>query len=111
MAASVPPGIPEMFALNHQQAVAEIAAYDDHGGTAVLAAPSAYYLLTAAEQQGYFGRLADATALPLIIHNIPVFAKIIIDPAAAAALAAHPRVAGLKDSGGTCATPRACSTR
>jgi 4-hydroxy-tetrahydrodipicolinate synthase len=102
VAASVPPGtpvIPGMFAHNHQQAVAEIAAYADHGGTAVLAAPPAYYPLTAAEQQGYFGRLADATALPLIIYNIPVFTKIIIDPAAAAALAAHPRVAGLKDSG------------
>jgi dihydrodipicolinate synthase/N-acetylneuraminate lyase len=65
----------------------------------VLAAPPAYYPLTPAEQQGYFGRLADATALPLVIYNIPVFTKIIINPAAAAALAAHPRVAGLKDSG------------
>src|SRR6202041_3564963 len=42
---------------------------------------------------------ADATALPLVIYNIPVFTKIVIDPPAAAALAAHPRVAGLKDSG------------
>jgi dihydrodipicolinate synthase/N-acetylneuraminate lyase len=102
VAASVPPGTPViagMFAHNHEQAVAEIAAYADRGATAVLAAPPAYYPLTPAEQQGYFGRLADATALPLVIYNIPVFTKIIIDPAVAAALAAHPRVAGLKDSG------------
>ena len=102
VAASAPPGtpvIPGMFAHNHQQAVAEIAAYADHGATAVLAAPPAYYPLTPAEQQGYFGRLADVTALPLVIYNIPVFTKIVIDPAAVAALAAHPRVAGLKDSG------------
>ena len=102
VAASVPPGmpvIPGMFAHNHQQAVAEIAGYADHGGTAVLAAPPAYYPLTPAEQEGYFGRLADATALPLVIYNIPVFTKVNIDPAVAAALAAHPRVAGLKDSG------------
>jgi dihydrodipicolinate synthase/N-acetylneuraminate lyase len=102
VAASVPPGtpvIPGMFAHNHEQAVAEIAAYADHGATAVLAAPPAYYPLTPAEQQGYFARLADATALPLVIYNIPVFTKIIIDPAVAAALAAHPQVAGLKDSG------------
>jgi 4-hydroxy-tetrahydrodipicolinate synthase len=100
--ASVPPGtpvIPGMFAHNHEQAVAEIAAYADHGGTAVLAAPPGYYPLTPAEQRGYFGRLADVTALPLVIYNIPVFTKIVIDPEAAAALAAHPRVAGLKDSG------------
>jgi dihydrodipicolinate synthase/N-acetylneuraminate lyase len=102
VAASVPPGtpvIPGMFAHNHQQAVEEIAAYADCGGTAVLAAPPGYYPLTPDEQRGYFGRLADATALPLVIYNIPVFTKITIDPAAAAALAAHPRVAGLKDSG------------
>ena len=102
VAAAVPPGtpvIPGLFAHNHEQAVAEIAAYADHGGTAVLAAPPGYYPLTPAEQQGYFGRLADATALPLVIYNIPVFTKIIIDPAVAAALACHPRVAGLKDSG------------
>jgi dihydrodipicolinate synthase/N-acetylneuraminate lyase len=102
VAASVPPGtpvLPGMFAHNHEQAVAEIAAYADHGGTAVLAAPPGYYPLTPAEQRGYFARLADATALPLVIYNIPVFTKIVIDPAAAAALAVHPRVAGLKDSG------------
>jgi 4-hydroxy-tetrahydrodipicolinate synthase len=102
VAASVPPGtpvVPGMFAHNHEQAVAEIAAYADRGATAVLAAPPAYYPLKPAEQRGYFARLADATALPLVIYNIPVFTKIIIDPAVAAALAAHPRVAGLKDSG------------
>ena len=102
VAASVPPGtpvIPGMFAHNHEQAVAEIAAYADHGGTAVLAAPPAYYPLKPAEQRGYFARLADATALPLVIYNIPVFTKIIIDPAVAAELAGHPRIAGLKDSG------------
>jgi len=102
VAAAVPPGtavIPGMFAHNQEQAVAEIAGYADQGGTAVLAAPPGYYPLTPAEQQGYFGRLADATALPLVIYNIPVFTKITIDPAAVAALAAHPQVAGLKDSG------------
>jgi dihydrodipicolinate synthase/N-acetylneuraminate lyase len=102
VAASVPPGtavIPGVFAHNHEQAVAEIAAYAGRGGTAVLAAPPAYYPLTAAEQHGYFARLADAAALPLVIYNIPVYTKIVIDPATAARLAAHPRVAGLKDSG------------
>jgi dihydrodipicolinate synthase/N-acetylneuraminate lyase len=102
VAASVPTGtpvIPGMFAHNHEQAVAEIAAYAGHGGTAVLAAPPAYYPLAPAEQRGYFARLADATALPLVIYNIPVFTKIVIDPSVAAALAAHPKVAGLKDSG------------
>lgn len=102
VARSVPAGmpvIPGVFAHNHEQAVAEIAAYAGHGGTAVLAAPPAYYPLSAAEQEAYFSRLADATALPLVIYNIPVFTKIQIAPAVAARLASHPRVAGLKDSG------------
>ncbi len=102
VARSVPAGmpvIPGVFAHNHEQAIAEIAAYADHGGTAVLAAPPAYYPLSAAEQEAYFSRLADAAALPLVLYNIPVFTKVQIAPAVAAALAAHPRVAGLKDSG------------
>ena len=102
VAGSVPAGmpvIPGVFAHNHEQAVAEIVAYADHGGTAVLAAPPCYYPLRAAEQEAYFSRLADATALPLVMYNIPAYTKVQIAPAVAAALAAHPRVAGLKDSG------------
>lgn len=102
VARSVPAGmpvIPGVFPHNHDQAAAEIAAYADHGGTAVLVAPPSYYPLSAAEQEAYFSRLADAAALPLVIYNIPVFTKIQIVPAVAARLASHPRVAGLKDSG------------
>jgi 4-hydroxy-tetrahydrodipicolinate synthase len=102
VAGSVPAGIPVIpgvFAHNHEQAVAEIAAYADHGGTAVLVAPPCYYPLRAPEQEAYFSRLADAAALPLVMYNIPAYTKVQIAPAVAAALAAHPRVAGLKDSG------------
>ena len=102
VAQSVPAGmpvVPGVFAHNHEQAVAEIAAYADRGGTAVLAAPPSYYPLQAAEQERYFSRLADAAALPLVLYNIPVYTKVQIAPAVAAALAPHPRVAGLKDSG------------
>jgi 4-hydroxy-tetrahydrodipicolinate synthase len=102
VAGAVPAGmpvIPGVFAHNHEQAVAEIAAYAGHGGTAVLAAPPGYYPLGAGEQEAYFSRVADAAALPLVLYNIPVFTKIRIAPAAVVALASHPRVAGLKDSG------------
>jgi 4-hydroxy-tetrahydrodipicolinate synthase len=94
------PVIPGTFPHNHEQAVAEIAAYADHGGTAVLAAPPSYYPLSAAEQQAYFSRVADAAALPLVLYNIPRFTKVQIAAPVAAALAAHPRIAGLKDSSG-----------
>ncbi|HET9079333.1 MAG TPA: dihydrodipicolinate synthase family protein [Trebonia sp.] len=103
VAGAVPGGmpvIPGVFAHNHEQAVAEIAAYADHGGTAVLAAPPSYYPMAAAEQQAFFSRVADAAALPLVLYNVPRFTKVQIAPLVAAALAAHPRVAGLKDSSG-----------
>jgi dihydrodipicolinate synthase/N-acetylneuraminate lyase len=102
VARSVPAGMPVIagvFAHNHEQAAAEIAAYAEHGATGVLVAPPGYYPLSEAEQEGYFTRLADAAALPLVLYNIPVYTKVQIAPAVAAALAAHPRVAGLKDSG------------
>jgi dihydrodipicolinate synthase/N-acetylneuraminate lyase len=102
VARAVPAGvpvIPGVFAHNHEQAAAEIAAYADRGGTAALVAPPGYFPLRAAEQEAYFARLAEATALPLVLYNIPVFTKIRIAPTVAAALAVHPRVAGLKDSG------------
>src|SRR3984957_17931300 len=69
VAGSVPPGtpvIPGMFAHNHQQAVEEIAAYADHGGTAVLAAPPGCYPLTPDEQRGYFARPPHAPPLHLL---------------------------------------------
>lgn len=103
VAGAVPAGmpvIPGVFAHNPDQAVAEIAAYAEHGGTAVLAAPPCYYPLAAPEQEAYFSRVADAAALPLVLYNIPRYTKIQVAPAVAATLAAHPRVAGLKDSGG-----------
>ncbi|HEY0936667.1 MAG TPA: dihydrodipicolinate synthase family protein [Trebonia sp.] len=102
VASAVPAGlpvIPGVFAHNQEQAAREIAAYADHGGTAVLAAPPSYYPLSPAEQQAYFQRVADDAALPLVLYNIPSFTKVQIAPAVAAALAVHPRVAGLKDSG------------
>lgn len=103
VARAVPAGmpvIPGVFAHNHEQAVDEIAAYAGHGGTAVLAAPPSYYPMAEAEQRAYFSRVADAAALPLVLYNIPRFTKVQIAPPVAAELAAHPRIAGLKDSGG-----------
>jgi 4-hydroxy-tetrahydrodipicolinate synthase len=92
------PVIPGVFAHNPGLAVAEISAYAAHGATAVLVAPPAYYPLSAAEQQGYFARVADASALPVVLYNIPVFTKVVIAPPVVAALAAHPQVSGIKDS-------------
>ena len=103
VAGAVPAGmpvIPGVFASHHEQAVAEIAAYAERGGTAVLAAPPSYYPMAPVEQEAYFARVADAAAVPLVLYNIPRFTKVQIAPSAVVALAAHPRIAGLKDSSG-----------
>src|SRR6185437_7318312 len=103
VARAVPAGmpvIPGIFASHHEQAVAEIAAYAERGGTAVLAAPPSYYPMAPVEQEAYFARVADAAAVPLVLYNIPRFTKVQIAPSAVVALAAHPRIAGLKDSSG-----------
>jgi len=102
VAGAVPGGmpvIPGLFAANQEQAAAEITAYAGHGGTGVLLAPPVYYPLSPAEQHAYFSRVADSSALPLVLYNIPPFTKIQLAPAVVAALAAHPKVAGIKDSG------------
>jgi dihydrodipicolinate synthase/N-acetylneuraminate lyase len=93
------PVIPGLFAANHEQAATEIAAYAGHGGTGVLLAPPVYYPLSPAEQHAYFARVADESALPLVLYNIPPFTKVQLAPSVVASLAGHERVAGIKDSG------------
>lgn len=97
----VPAGMPVIagvFAHNPELAVAEIAAYADHGATAALLTPPSYYPLAAAEQLEHFSRIVDLTALPVVLYNIPVFSKIVLAPAVVVRLAAHQQVIGLKDS-------------
>jgi dihydrodipicolinate synthase/N-acetylneuraminate lyase len=102
VAGAVPDGmpvIPGLFAANHEQAATEIAAYAGHGGTGVLLAPPVYYPLSPAEQHAYFARVADESALPLVLYNIPPFTKVQLAPPVVASLAGHERIAGIKDSG------------
>ena len=101
VASLVPAGMPVIagvFAHNPELAVAEIAAYADHGATAALVTPPSYYPLAAAEQQEHFARIADVTALPVVLYNIPVFSKIVLAPSVVVRLAGHQQVIGLKDS-------------
>ncbi|MHB1930991.1 MAG: dihydrodipicolinate synthase family protein [Acidimicrobiales bacterium] len=89
------PGVP---APNASAAVAEIDALAGAGANAVLVPPPWYYPLGSLEVVDYFAALADASVLPIVLYNIPAFTKVSIEPPAAAALAAHPNVAGTKDS-------------
>ena len=93
------PVIPGVFAHNPSQAIDEIAAYARSGATQVLIAPPSYYPLDAAELASYLLRVADASALPLVIYNIPPFTKVQIVPQVIAAIASHRNIIGIKDSG------------
>ncbi|MGA2326632.1 MAG: dihydrodipicolinate synthase family protein [Bryobacteraceae bacterium] len=46
----------------------------------------------------YFSTLADGTPVPLLIYNAPAFCGVTVSPVLAGRLAAHPNIAGMKDS-------------
>jgi 4-hydroxy-2-oxoglutarate aldolase len=48
----------------------------------------------------FFTRLAEASAIPILIYNVPKFTHVNIKADAVRALAAHPNIVGMKDSTG-----------
>ncbi len=48
----------------------------------------------------HFTAVADASPVPILLYNVPVYTSVVIPPAAVATLASHPNVIGLKDSAG-----------
>ncbi|GJG84994.1 dihydrodipicolinate synthase family protein [Gemmatimonadetes bacterium T265] len=50
--------------------------------------------------RAHYTVVADASPLPVLLYNIPVYAHFALSPELVAELAAHPNVAGMKDSAG-----------
>lgn len=48
----------------------------------------------------HFGALAEATALPIVLYNIPYRTGVNLELATVQALSAHPNIVGIKESGG-----------
>jgi len=97
----VPAGVPVIPAPAVQtldEGAAELEELAELGAAAALVAPPAYYPLSDADVLGFYERLADRSPLPLLIYNMPALTKITVAPAVVAALAAHPRIVGIKDS-------------
>jgi 4-hydroxy-2-oxoglutarate aldolase len=46
----------------------------------------------------YFSTIADSSPIPLLIYNAPGFCGVTVSPSLCGRLAAHPRIAGMKDS-------------
>lgn len=92
------PVIPATSALTVADAIAEIEEHAAAGADAVLLAPPSYYPMSAGEVGAYYESVAAATALPLVLYNIPSMTKVALPPQIVGALAGHPWVFGIKDS-------------
>ncbi|MFB6354289.1 MAG: dihydrodipicolinate synthase family protein [Halobacteriales archaeon] len=70
------------------------------GADAALVVTPYYYAHDQDALAAYYRELADEVDLPVYAYSIPSHAGIAIEPGTAAELAAHPNIAGLKDSSG-----------
>ena len=72
------------------------------GATAVLVVSPHYFLkrMTEAALLAHFRAVADASPLPVMLYNIPVYAHVVLSPSLVHEMAQHPNVIGMKDSAG-----------
>lgn len=72
------------------------------GADAILVVSPHYYLsaMTRDALLAHFRRVADESALPVILYNIPKYAHLTLEPALVAELGQHPNIIGIKDSSG-----------
>jgi len=72
------------------------------GADAALVLTPAYYKrqMTPEALTQHFHAVADASPIPILIYNMPACTGIDLDAATIAAIATHPNIIGLKDSGG-----------
>ena len=72
------------------------------GADAVLVVSPHYYLkrMTEAALLAHFRAVADASPLPVMLYNIPVYAHVVLSPDLVAEMATHENVIGMKDSAG-----------
>jgi 4-hydroxy-2-oxoglutarate aldolase len=74
----------------------------DLGADAALVLTPNYYKsqMTAEALRRHFEAVAEASPVPVLLYSVPAFTGLTFQPGLAATLAAHPRVAGMKESSG-----------
>jgi 4-hydroxy-tetrahydrodipicolinate synthase len=70
------------------------------GAAAIVAAPPFYFDVPQSSLQDWFSRVADRSAIPLMLYNMPSCVGVVIDLDVVDALSRHPNILGIKDSGG-----------
>ena len=81
-----------------EDALAFAKACGGYGAAGVVAAPPYYFKLTQAECVAWFTELADRSALPVVVYDMPAHTDTVIEPATIAELAAHENIVAMKDS-------------
>jgi len=90
--------VPGVAATTVNEVMTDLAAYAAAGAHAALVGVPSYYPLRGAEIERWFRSLADASPLPLVLYNIPMYTKNVIPPDVVARLGSHERIVGMKDS-------------
>lgn len=74
----------------------------ERGADAVLVVPPHYYGMSMTEDAlwAHYSRIADESAVPVLLYNIPKYTHLSLAPSLVHALAEHPNIIGMKDSTG-----------
>lgn len=81
-----------------EESIALVAAAKEAGVDVVVATIPNYYALSDEQTISYFETLANASALPLIIYNIPATTHVSLSLDVIDTLSKHPNIVGCKDS-------------
>lgn len=68
------------------------------GADYVMLAPPFYFEMNQQELIRYYSRIADRIHLPVLLYNVPQYAKSALDPESVKELASHEKIVGIKDS-------------
>ncbi len=88
-----------------RQTIALAAGMKREGADAVLIVTPSYYSprYDKAAFVGHYNRVADASELPVILYNVPVYTKLDLPADVVTELAKHENIIGIKESGGSVA--------